>query len=284
MRRRIMIARIAIATIALGLLLLAAGTLLSEGYSAKRGFLESLPMMKVRLTTDEQVAQFFEVANSETAAGPLIRFEGKLVQMHREMEGAEVNRVLESLVTQRLGAAKPEHKFLFAGWSVQPGTTVPLGPVLAIASALAIIGAAVLIGARARHHRTASTPTVSAEQTTPPEPSQVQTSISRSRWRFALHCWGGVCAKAAADVSGILKVRGGRDVESASAVALGAGFAAALLLIAGYYLSYQLVSALDKSSLSPRNKKTILILLPIAYLVGAILLGGMVGLVTGTAR
>ncbi len=116
------------------------------------------------------------------------------------------------------------------------------------------------------------------------EQSQTQRPVRRSSLRLVLHLWGGICLKAAADVSGVFAVRGGRDVESASAAASGAALATVLLIITGYYLSYQLVSALDKSSLSPRQRKTILILLPIAYFVGAILLGGMVDLMTGTAR
>src|SRR5687768_14816154 len=125
-----MIGRFAIASIALGLLLLVGGIFLGEGYSAKRGFLESLPRMNVRLTANQQHAQFFEVLKSEAAVGPLIQFEGKLIQMRYEMGEAEVSRVLTSFDAQRLGGAKPEHKCFFAGWTVQPGTTIPLGPVL----------------------------------------------------------------------------------------------------------------------------------------------------------
>ena len=191
----------------------------------------------MHLTSDQQHAQFFEVLKSETAAGPLIQFEGKLIQMPHEMGEAEVSRVLTSVDVQRLGVAKPEHKFFFAGWAVQPGTTFPLGPVLAIASTLIIVGAAVLSGTRLRSQQATSAQMVSAEQTIQPEPSQVQSPIKRSRLRLALHLWGGVCLKAAADVSQIFAVRGGRDLESASAAAAGAGLAAVLLIVAGYYLS-----------------------------------------------
>ena len=263
---------------------------MSEGYSAKRGFLESLPIMKVRLTADEQHGQFFEVLRSETAAGRLIEFEGNLVQMPHEMDDVEIGRVLTSFDAQRLGIAKPEHKFFFSTWAIERGTTLPLGLTLTVAIALIIFGMGVLISEHLRHQQTASPPMASAEQTTRPEPSQVQTPIRRSRLRFALHLWGGVCLKLAADVGGIFPfsrifpVRGGLDIESAAAVASAAGLAAVLFMVASYYLSYQLVSALDKSSLSPKHKKSILILLPFAYFVGAILLGGVVGLFTGTAR
>jgi hypothetical protein len=116
------------------------------------------------------------------------------------------------------------------------------------------------------------------------EPSQAQAPVRRSNLRFVLHLWAGICLKAAADVSGIFAVRGGQSVESASATATGAGLVAVLLIVVGYYLSHQLVSALDKSSLAPKIRKGILIGLPFAYFVGAILLGGTVGLIAGTAR
>jgi NhaP-type Na+/H+ or K+/H+ antiporter len=57
-----------------------------------------------------------------------------------------------------------------------------------------------------------------------------------------------------------------------------------LLYAVGYYLSYQLASALDRTSLTPSKRKAILIALPFAYFALAILLGGTVGLDAGTAR
>lgn len=108
--------------------------------------------------------------------------------------------------------------------------------------------------------------------------------VRPSRWRFALHLWAGVCLKAAADVSGVLKGQGGRSVEEAQAAATAAVVITLLIYAAGYYLSYHLASALDKTSLSPAKRKAISIALPFAYFAFAILLGGTVGLVAGTAR
>lgn len=144
-----MTVRLAIAILVAGLLLLSAGVFLSEGYSARRGFLESLPQMKVRLTADEKRARFGQVPLSYPAAGPLIDFEGAMIQMPRPMEDFEVRNVLEAYGAQRLAPAKPENKYLFEGWTIDTqGTTLPLGPVLALAAALIVIGAALLFGAR----------------------------------------------------------------------------------------------------------------------------------------
>lgn len=118
-----------------------------------------------------------------------------------------------------------------------------------------------------------------AEQSTDAAPQ-----VRPSRWRIALHLWAGVCLKAAADVSGVLKAQGGRSVEEAQAAATAAIVITLLLYAVGYYLSYQLASALDRTSLTPSKRKAILIALPFAYFALAILLGGTVGLVAGTAR
>lgn len=286
-----MIGRFAIAGIALGLLLFTGGVFLAEGYSAKRGFLESLPKMKVRLSPDVQYARFSQVLRSETAAGRLIEFEGRLIQMPYEMEDAEVIRVVAAFDAQRLGSARPEHQFFFDGWAVKPGINFPLGLVLAVGSALVIIGAAVLVGAHVRNRQIISVPISDTERHTKAESSEPKAPTKRSYLRFALHLWGGVCLKAAADVSGLIgvvsgliAVHGGTTIESAGAAALTAGLIAGLLILAGYYLSHRLVVALDNAPLSPKQKKTLLILLPIAYFIGAIVLGGTVGLITGTAR
>ena len=148
-----MTSRIAIAVTALGLLLFAGGLFLSEGYSAKRGLLESLPRMKVRITEDEKRARFSQIGKSETKAGPLIDFEGHLIQMPYQMEDFEVRRVLKAFDAQRI-PAKTDHKVFFEGWTVDTqGVTLPLRLVLALASALIIIGIAVLVGARLRGNR-----------------------------------------------------------------------------------------------------------------------------------
>lgn len=99
-----------------------------------------------------------------------------------------------------------------------------------------------------------------------------------------MHLWAGICLKAAADVSGVFAFRAGRNVESASAAATGAGLTALLLIITGYYLSHQLIAALDKSSLRPGVRRAIFIALPFAYFAGAIVVGGTVGLIAGTSR
>ncbi len=185
-----MIARFAIASVAAGLLLFAAGIFLSEGYSVKRGFLESLPRMKIRLSGDETHARFSQVLHSEAPAGPGNTYQGEGMLNFPPMDDSDAVRVIDAFNKQHLGRAKAGHVFVFAGWVITPGKTLPLGPVLAIASALVIVGVALLVGARARHQQTTSTPMVSAEQTTRPELSQVQTPIRRSRLRFALHIGG----------------------------------------------------------------------------------------------
>lgn len=119
-----------------------------------------------------------------------------------------------------------------------------------------------------------------AEQSTETGAAQVRPS----RWRIGLHLWAGVCLKAAADVSGLLKSRGGGSVEEASAAVTGAVVVTLVLYGVGYYLSHQLASALDRTSLAPSKRKAILIALPIVYFVLAILLGGTVGLIAGTAE
>jgi hypothetical protein len=89
-----------------------------------------------------------------------------------------------------------------------------------------------------------------------------------------------MCLKVAADVSKLFDAIGsGRgDIESASAAAIAAGLITVLLMLAGYYLSLQLVSVLDKAPLAPSVRKTVLVLLPIAYFAGAILLGATAAL------
>lgn len=283
-----MISRLAIASIAIGLILLAGGMFLSEGYSAKHGFLGSLPKMKIRLIADERYARFSQVLKSDPVDEGILELPASYSVAMGDME---INQVAQAFEAQRLGSPKPGYIYSFNGWAVQRGTTIPLGPALAIASALVIVGAAVLVGARVQRYPTreaAITGTEqaipsSAELTTRPKTSEAETPVTRSRLRLGLHLWGGICVKAAADVSGLVVVRGSGDVDSALAAAVAAGLIAVLLILAGYYLSYQLVAALDRTSIAPQAKKTILILLPVAYFVGAILVGGVAGLLAGSS-
>jgi hypothetical protein len=278
-----MLSRLALASIAVGLLLSAAAILLSEGYSAKRGFLESLPKMTVRLTSDERRPQFSEVLQPGKGQGQVIQFEGKLVQMSYEMAELEIRRVLEAFDAQRLAKPKPNHMYLFEGWILRKGTTAPLGPVLALASALVIIGAAVLLGTRTMARPTTQIPAerIQPSISEPAMTTEVQTPVKPSRLRVALHVWGGVSMKVAADVSGLVVIRGESDVESARAAAAAAGLIAALLVLAGYYLSYRLVSSLDKAVIAPKVKRMIMVFLPFAYLAAAIVIGGIAGLFAG---
>lgn len=282
-----MFARFSLVSIAVGLLLLVGGVFLSEGYSSKRGFLESLPKMKVRLTADEQHARFSQILLTDTANGLVVRFEDKLIQMPYAMANSELSRIVKAFSDQKLGPPQPNHKYFFEGWwTVEPGMSIPLSVLLTAASALIIIGATVLVGARIRTNTiieapiaiTGDTESSNSVQARPPE---VQTPVKRSRLRLALHLWGGVCIKAAADISGLVVVRGGSDVESALSAAVAAGLIAVLLFLVGYYLSHQLVAVLDRASIAPKVKKTTMILLPIAYSVGAIVVGGVAGFLAG---
>jgi hypothetical protein len=116
------------------------------------------------------------------------------------------------------------------------------------------------------------------------QPTDAAPKVRPSRWRIALHLWAGVCLKAAADVSGMLKARGGSSVEEAQAAATGAVIVTVLLYAVGYYLSYQLASTLDRTGLTPSKRKAILIALPFAYFALAVILGGTVGILAGTAQ
>src|SRR4051812_19997921 len=97
------------------------------------------------------------------------------------------------------------------------------------------------------------------------QPTDAAPKVRPSRWRIALHLWAGVCLKAAADVSGMLKGHGGLSVAEAQALATAAAIITIVLILVGYYLSYQLASALDRTGLTLSKKKAILIALPFAY-------------------
>lgn len=274
-----LIGRIAISSIALGLLLLAGGVFLSEGYSAKRGFLESVSKMKVRLTADERRANLKAVPRSNPVLGGLVQLpyspNPTEIDMFGEESLIEMERVANSFDAHPF-KVDPEHRLLFLGWTTvqQSGITLRLGPVLAFASALIIIGVAVLAGALMRRPLSVSVPLNHSEQVVAPETAGLHEPVRHPRLRLALHMWGGVCVKAGADVSGLLK-RSASYVDAPFVWAATAGLIAVLLIVTGYYLSKLLVSALDKASITPRQKRTVSILLPFVYFVVAILLGGV---------
>jgi hypothetical protein len=137
-----MIVRIAIASIAAGLILLVGGMFLSEGYSTRHGFLGSLPRMTIRLTADERNAQFIQVFRPSPDEGTF-----QIPASHAVAMGdAEISQVMEAFNAQQLGMPKPGYIYSFDGWTAQRGTRIPLGRTLAIASALVIVGAAMLVG------------------------------------------------------------------------------------------------------------------------------------------
>lgn len=283
-----MIARFAVATIAIGLVLLAGGIFLSEGYSAKQGFLASLPKMKVRLAGDKRHAQFSQVLRTEAKGDSAD--EGVLFQVPASyavgMRDAELSQVAQAFDAQRLGPPKSGYVYSFSGWAVERGISLPLGPLLAVGSFLVIVGAVVVVSAYTWNHARKEGPS-SATGDVPPLDShqpmgpETKTPVKQSGLRFVLHLWGGVCLKAAADVSGLVVVRGASDVESASRAATAAALITVLLILVGYFISHRLVAALDTASFAPKFRTTIMILLPIAYFVGAILIGGVAGLFAG---
>ena len=97
-----------------------------------------------------------------------------------------------------------------------------------------------------------------------------------SRWWILFHLWGGVCLKVFADTSGLFKLilgtPNGSDPASASSYAGFAGLLAAGIVVLGYFLSLTFVKAINVGSFSKKAKITIKVILPFAYLTGAVVL------------
>lgn len=102
-----------------------------------------------------------------------------------------------------------------------------------------------------------------------------------SRLLILLHLFGGICLNAFAETSGLSKAilapLSGSDPTSASHYASAAGLLTVGIVVVGYFLSYSLVRAIDYSSLSQKGRTIIKGLLPIAYIIGVILLAVVIG-------
>lgn len=97
-----------------------------------------------------------------------------------------------------------------------------------------------------------------------------------SRLRLLLHLWGGICLNAFAETSGLSKAildpLKGFDPTSASRYATAAGLLTVGIVVAGYFLSSSLVRVIDSISLSQKGRVIIKGALPIAYIIGVVLL------------
>lgn len=97
-----------------------------------------------------------------------------------------------------------------------------------------------------------------------------------SHWWAGYHLWSGFCLWTFVDISGLFDLILGSpkspDPASAGRHAVLGGLLAAGFVMLGYFLSKNIVKAIDNRFLSKRAKTTIKVILPFAYFVGAILL------------
>ena len=112
-------------------------------------------------------------------------------------------------------------------------------------------------------------------------PVQIGEEKKESRWWVAYHLWAGVCLKAYTDASGlsknILGTLRGSDVSSASNYAVGAAIIAVGAFALGYFLSKVIIKAVNNSALPKTGKIIVKSILPVVYIVGAVLLAMITG-------
>lgn len=97
-----------------------------------------------------------------------------------------------------------------------------------------------------------------------------------SRWWIAFHLWGGLCLLTFVEISGLFDLILGRPEGSDPAFARRhaglAGLLAVGFVMLGYFLSLNIVKAIDNRFFSKKAKVTIKAILPFAYLAGAVVL------------
>lgn len=112
------------------------------------------------------------------------------------------------------------------------------------------------------------------DKETEEEKAKETEKVKPSRWYRGYHFFGGACLKTFADVSGFSKLIPwyiGYNL-GASIGAVFAGLLAIGTVALGYFLSLSLVKAVDNSSFSKNAKIIIKVILPFAYLTGAVVL------------
>jgi hypothetical protein len=106
--------------------------------------------------------------------------------------------------------------------------------------------------------------------------------VKPSRWYTVYHIWAGMCVKLFSDVSGLSKLllgaSKGSDPSSAFTHATTAAVIAVGLVTLGYFGSKSLLKGIEASALSQRAKIVAKSILPIVYLLGAVLLAVAVSL------
>ena len=102
-----------------------------------------------------------------------------------------------------------------------------------------------------------------------------------SRWWIAFHLWGGLCLKTFVDTSGLSKILVGPPATNEPASAAGyagvAGLLTAATVALGYFLSRTVVKAINSASLTKKAKTIAKVILPFAYLAGAVFFSMAIG-------